>query len=901
MQPASLARAKIQAPRFRSGLIERSELEEQLGEALTSRRLVLLVAPAGYGKTAALSRQLQQLPKGSAIAWFTADEEDDLPRLLAYLIEALEPLDPPWRLAAEALFELVAQGRLREAAAAFLGTLEATDAPHGGVIVLDDLHAVADARVFEFLGYLLEGLPQNWTLVIATRVEPPLPLGRWRARREVAEFDETALGFSRKEVQDLWRHATGRDDPEQAERLLERTQGWAAGLCLSLEASKGSARPLVPKGTWHNRRHLFDYLATEVLEDLPRELQEFLLRCCLLPELTARSCEQISGNPRAARLLEDIERRRLFVSVLDGEALTLRLHDLFRDFLEERLRRLHPDEVPALLRHTAQGEADPIRRTLMHSRAGAWDEAQQSLADATAGMLARDEGAQIIRLIEQFPAGIRTSSPFLAYARGLCAWPHYQYGTVWSLMEHAAAGFDALGRQGDAQRARAMQALAMFFCGRMEEARRLGQAVRARPMDLETETLSEVLEFWYEGYHGPIDGPGDRLARVVDLLKQGASADLWFRCMTRVNTFISRPRVSAQIQRMVKGARAAAGDGYWSLQANANLMEAWLVLWQGRSTELEAAFQQIEDDSRWLGQPAGLRIRLLTLKVMHQVMCDDKDAVRATRDAIAAHASLLDHSSSLPLTYFAVVVIASAAIQDWPAVRMHLPALNLKPTHEKSSMQMLICTFNAQLALHEGRVGEALATLRELASRSTPIDTMYLNALVRTQLALAELADGSPAAAWRALEPLIEGVVASGNVGQVLGMGAQVLSDLSLAAWGKAASTGGLASLRQWVETARRFKAGSQRVARTSAVQDPGLSARELEVLALLADGQSNKLIARALDLSPHTVKRHVARILDRLDLASRMQAAAWYRARATGRAEVAERSIVPLKEEARP
>jgi LuxR family transcriptional regulator, maltose regulon positive regulatory protein len=105
MPSASLARAKIQTPRFRSGLIERSELEEQLGDALTSRRLVLLVAPSGYGKTAALSRQVQRLPPGSAVAWLTTDEDDDLQRLLSHLIEALEPLDLPWRLAPEALLE----------------------------------------------------------------------------------------------------------------------------------------------------------------------------------------------------------------------------------------------------------------------------------------------------------------------------------------------------------------------------------------------------------------------------------------------------------------------------------------------------------------------------------------------------------------------------------------------------------------------------------------------------------------------------------------------------------------------------------------------------------------------------------------------------------------------------
>ncbi|MDR6539408.1 LuxR C-terminal-related transcriptional regulator [Variovorax soli] len=881
MQSASLARAKIQTPRFRSGLIERSELEEQLGDALTSRRLVLLVAPAGYGKTAALSRQLQRLPPGCAVAWLTADEEDDLHRFLYHLIEALEPLDPPWRLAPEALLERVAQGRLREAASAVLSAIEATETCGGGVIVLDDLHAVSDPRVFEFLGHVLEGLPQNWTLVIASRVEPPLALGRWRARREVAEFDETALGFSRKEVQALWRHATGREDPEQAQRLHDRTQGWAAGLCLSLETSERAAAK-APTGVWHNRRHLFEYLASEVFEDLPSELQEFLLRCSPLSELTVARCVQISGNPRAARLLENIERRRLFISVLDSDELTLRLHDLFRDFLEERLRRRHPDEVPALLRRAAQGEADPVRRTHIYLRAGAWDEAQQSLAGATADMLADDKRSQVLRVIEQFPPEIQAHSPLLAYARGLCTWPLYRYGVVRSAMADAAAGFDALGRHEDAQRARATEALALLFCEQMEDARRLSRAVRAQPMDHEAEVLSELFDFWYEGHHGPLNGPADHLGRVIDLLMQGGSVELWSRCITRVALFISRPGVTTQLQRMVNGARAIAGDGHWSLQIAANVTEAWLHLWQGRIAELEATFQSVEEDSQWLGQSAGLRIRLLAVKVLYQAACGNTDAVHATRDAIVAHVSLLNRSESLPLLYYVALVMASAAIEDWPTVRMYLPELHLQLGRETPSMQGLIRAFEAQLALHEGRLGEALAALRELTAESASLDTMYLDATVRTQLALAELAQGSPAAAWESLEPLIERVVTSGNVGQVLVVGVRVLSRLSLAAWDGAASSEGLAVLRQWVETARQLEAGTHERPEVPAANDAGLSGRELEVLALLADNQSNKLIARALDLSPHTVKRHVARILDRLDLSSRMQAADWYRSRFT-------------------
>ena len=175
------ARTKIQPPRFRVGLIERGELEQQFGEALLGgHRLVLLVAPAGYGKTAALSRQLSLLPPDCATAWVKADSEDDLERLLSYLIESLEPCDPPWRVAPEALVNLAATGPgLREAAAVVAGTLAATEVKRG-VIAIDDLHSVADPRVCEFLSLLLDDMPENWTIAIATRVDPLLPLPRLR-------------------------------------------------------------------------------------------------------------------------------------------------------------------------------------------------------------------------------------------------------------------------------------------------------------------------------------------------------------------------------------------------------------------------------------------------------------------------------------------------------------------------------------------------------------------------------------------------------------------------------------------------------------------------------------------------------------------------------------------------
>ena len=446
----TLAPAKIRLPRPRAGLIERTELDRRLGEALIRRSLVLLVAPAGFGKTVALMRQLQALPPDHAVAWVTADADDDLPRLLLCLVEALEPYDLPWRMAPEALVEQAAQKvGLREAVEVLRAALAAT-AVERGVIALDDLHAISDVQVFEFLRLLLHSLPDKWTLAIASRTEPPLALARLRSRREMAEFRHAELSFSLQEVEQLSRMATGQDDPAVARSLHERTQGWPAGLSLSLNTAVGRQPevPSRPTSQKLSRRHMFEYLAEEVLTRMPDELREFLLRCSVLPELSAERCAALSAQPqpRAAELIEETERRGLFVAVLDGETLTLRLHDLFRDFLEEQLRRRYPDEVPLLLRRAAEVEVDPARKVALLLRAGAWAAAEHAVVDAVDVALAYGRIAQAKRLIDQFPVHLREQSANLAFARGLCAWHDADSIGQRDAMQVAAAQFDVLGQ-----------------------------------------------------------------------------------------------------------------------------------------------------------------------------------------------------------------------------------------------------------------------------------------------------------------------------------------------------------------------------------------------------------------------------------------------------------------------
>lgn len=312
----AFARTKIQPPRARAGtLIDRPAHARRLGEALPTCRLVLLCAAAGFGKTTALAQQIDRLPAGTALAWISCDEGDAPAQLFECLVAALEPYDPPWLAEPQAL-----------------------------------LRAVVAADT--------------------SRDESPLALARLRAREEIAEFRIDELRFEAAEAQALG-VALGLDGAA-ALRLQQRADGWPVGLRLALNALRGAPGSALAPSSALIDRHVFDFLAAEVIDRLDPALRDFLLLSSPLPALTATRCAALTGDAQAALRLEAIERAGLFTTRLDAAEPTWRLHDLFREVLEARLERERP-ELPAA------GETDTARRVAWLQRAGAWDEAEPAV------------------------------------------------------------------------------------------------------------------------------------------------------------------------------------------------------------------------------------------------------------------------------------------------------------------------------------------------------------------------------------------------------------------------------------------------------------------------------------------------------------------------------------------
>lgn len=900
----TVARTKIQPPRLReSTLVARPVLESRLARAMLAHRLVLVCAAAGYGKTAALSATLAArhggLPEGTAVAWISADADDDPPRLLECLAAALEPHDPPWRTAPEALVTAMGQGRAtdRQAIVAeVINTLDACDVPHG-VIVIDDLHRITDPAVYASLDMVLERLTPRWTIAIGTRIEPPLALARLRAIGELAEFRQHDLAFDAAEARAFV--APLGLDPAMADALLQRTRGWAAGLRLAASTARSGVRGgLVSSAD----RHVFDFLTAEVLDRLSPTLREFLLRCSVLPELTPSACAAVSGHAQAEALLEEIERRGLFVSALeDSEPQrepTLRLHDLFRDALSHRLQRERPQEVPALLRRAAEAERDPTRRIGMLLRAGDGEAAAQVLVEHAPALLTEGALGTVQRLLEQFPTPYALASPQLAHARGLLGWARWDFSGMLEHMRQAERGYREAGRAELARLAEAYQAVARSPLGRSAEGlARLAQ-LRREAADTETRVVVTVACLWQALDVGALHRVGPILDELMDRLEGVTDLALWYRAhpIPRCNAL---PGTARALDRYVQQVLRLTADRPCSLRAYGFIQQGWRQAWQGRLDDALASLEQARDLDRWLGEPPNVHMHARLLEAMLGALRGEREAALAAARSLV-EGDLQGYGSWALWGQLFYAARVAAACEDAVALRDYLDRL-VALAHDDGSLpaqQTRLHPLQGHLAWLEGRCEQALDLWAEALRQEGTVDR--LGHLIETRLRLAAglVHGGRLDDAAAVLSPVPADVAMYAGLGGVL-MARAVLPTLAEAPWGALLPVETVSRLGQWRDlcapSAGRAApaapaAGGAGAPSTAAAEltlaalvapaprRAGLSSRELEVLARMAAGDSNKLIARAFDLSPHTVKRHVANILDKIGVASRGQAAAWYR-----------------------
>ncbi len=361
-----LLKTKLHIPHRRPDMVPRSLLIKQLNERI-QRKLTLITAPAGYGKTNLASEWTHSLQSedtsNNRITWLSLEEADSEPiRFLSYVIAALQQVAPEIGVGALSLFEMAQSPPINTVLNELINDIAGLD--YHIMLVLDDYHVISHPEIHEALRYLVEHQPHQMHLVITSREDPPLPLPRLRARGEMAEIRMHDLRFSLDETTQFFSHSMKLDLESEVISVLEaRTEGWIAGLQLAGIVLKNLPDHQAFMDTFSgSHRYVLDYLTDEVLQSQDEEVRQFLVQTAILKRFNTDICQAVTGNPNSQFILEQLEQTNMFIVPLDHERVWYRYHHLFAD---------------SLLTELSKAEASEL-----YKKASAWHEANDMIFEA---------------------------------------------------------------------------------------------------------------------------------------------------------------------------------------------------------------------------------------------------------------------------------------------------------------------------------------------------------------------------------------------------------------------------------------------------------------------------------------------------------------------------------------
>ena len=380
----SLLSTKLNIPPIRANGVSRPRLTERLLSGVERPgSLILVSGPAGFGKTTLLSEFVNEFPYD--VAWVSLDEADNDPiRFWAYVIAACQSVQPEIGEAAQALLQLPQP--LPDETIPTLLINDIVRLQRDVVLVLDDYHTIQNSSIHSALAILLDHLPRQLHLVVSTRVDPPWPLPRFRARDQLIEIRALDLRFTTEEITTFLGQAMDLNlSMEDILALETRTEGWIASLQLAAVSMRGRSDVTdFIKAFTGSHVYVAEYLMEEVLACQPEEVKTFLLQTSILERLNASLCEAVSGHPDSQAMLKDLYQANLFLLPLDEEGHWFRYHQLFADLLKARLQQT--------------ASADKI--TSLHQRAADWYEQAGMINEAIVQSLAARDYPHAVKLVE---------------------------------------------------------------------------------------------------------------------------------------------------------------------------------------------------------------------------------------------------------------------------------------------------------------------------------------------------------------------------------------------------------------------------------------------------------------------------------------------------------------------
>jgi len=379
---AELIVTKTRPPQMPPDRVARPRLSRKLFEAL-KHKLVLVSAPAGYGKTTLVVEALKEYKKPAG--WLTLEAEENLPgNFWKYFILALQSIMPGVCGPVFSTLQSPQPPPLEWVLATIINSISNPESDF--VLVLDDYHNIDSPAVHQGMNFIIEHLPPRAHLVIVSRADPPLPLARWLVKGEMVEIRASDLSFSGEETAAFMKQTAGivLSGPD-LELLENRTEGWVAGLKMAAFSLKGKQNiSAYIRAFSGSNRYVMDYLAEEVLNQQPSGLKQFLLETSILERLCAPLCDAVTERSDSQSLLAHLEATNLFISPLDDERCWYRYHQLFSSILHSRLINDEPQRI-----------------SLLHQRAAGWFEKEGLIEEAVEHSLQGGDNTRAVALLER--------------------------------------------------------------------------------------------------------------------------------------------------------------------------------------------------------------------------------------------------------------------------------------------------------------------------------------------------------------------------------------------------------------------------------------------------------------------------------------------------------------------
>jgi LuxR family transcriptional regulator, maltose regulon positive regulatory protein len=896
-----LLATKLHVPRLERGFVPRLRLAEALDEGL-ARRLILVCAPAGFGKTALLADWARR--GNRPVAWLSLDAGDNDPaRFWRHAVAALDRVRPEIGERAGPLLGPPAPPSFEGLVTVLINELAAQPGDDELLLVLDDYHLIDTQPVHDSLVFLLEHLPPGLHLVLASRSDPPLPLARLRAAGQLAELRTGGLRFTAEEAAALLREAIGGDLPgTMVAALAARTEGWAVGLqlaALSLRGQPDVTGFVAAFGGTH--RYVLDYLAGEVLEGQPGPMHEFLLQTSVLERLSGRLCDAVTGRTDSQAMLEQVERANLFLVPLDEVRGWWRYHHLFADLLRARLRQQQPGRVMELHRaaagwHEMHGLADEAVAHALAAGDTAW--AARLIERHFDEIFLSGERATVQRWLPALPAELAGSRPRLLLAQAWMALVDGEVELVEGLLDAAErASADAADEPYEPSAGRAASLLVnvpaaitlerawlAYLRGDAESTATFASRTLAelgegeRMLDSVTRWQLAVAE-WLRG----------RLPAAEQAM---ASRVTGFRAAGELTPAASGGYFLGEVQRAHGRLEAAAGTYQQTLEITAlpgrPVLPAAGVAYVGLAEvayqrgELDAALRHVTEGiplCRQFVYPAPLATGLVTLARIRQANGDPGGAREAIAEAgrIAPGPGVTGLLNPVPAQRARLQLaqgdIAAAARwtkqrglgpddePDYPREPEYLVLTRVLLAQDRPAQALALLGRLHAAAIAQGRTASVIEiqALRALALAAAGEENAAVNALAQAltlacpQSYVRVFADEGPSMA-----ALLARLVAAQKADQAAARGVPLgcLAKVLRAFGGKDAAAGS---------------------GRAAVVAVPGLvaqlTAREREILVLLAAGTPNPRIAEELVVTLDTVKKHVSHLLGKLGAANRTEA----------------------------